>query len=125
MLKIELNISDWLKELQVAENRIEHVGETVFKETVDLIYLNAVNWTPVGRPELWKYPAPPDYEPGTLKGSWRVVFNSKTEATIANYTPYAMRVEDGWSTQAPNGMLKRAVALYPQIIENLGVRYKL
>ncbi len=125
MIEMQLDIVNWLRELKVDEKRVNHVAEAVFKETADLIYTNAVNWTPVGKPELWKYPAGPNYEPGTLKGSWRLNFNGKIEATLSNSTPYAMRVEYGWSSQAPEGMLRRAIALYPTIIDNLGVKYKL
>lgn len=125
MIEVQFDIQKWLREMGVAEKRITHVSQAVFKETVDLVYTNAVNWTPVGKPELWKYPASPFYEPGTLKGSWRIHWEGKIEATLMNQVPYAMRVENGWSTQAPNGMLKRAVALYPSIIQNLGEKYKL
>jgi len=118
MIEVTFDIAKLLSEMDLAEKTIEHMAEKVFKESCESVYLNTVNWTPVGKPELWKYPnTNPFYEPGTLKGSWRLNFNGVTEAILSNPVIYAQRVEDGWSTQAPNGMLKRAISLWPQIIQ--------
>ncbi len=127
MIEVSFDISKWLAEMGVAEKRIKHVAETVFKEAADIIYENAVNFTPVGNPSLWKRPeqVSPFYEPGHLKESWSLTFNGNTIAILSNDAIYALRVENGWSSQAPNGMLKRAIALYPSIIDNLGIKYKL
>ena len=125
MLDIKLDVNKWLRELGVAEKNIKKTGEAIFKETADLIYTNTVNWTPVGKPETWSSPPPIDYTPGQLKGSWRLEFESTTSAVLYNPVIYATRIEYGWSRQAPEGMLRRAIALYPKIIEQLGVKYKL
>lgn len=91
--------------------------------------------TPIGKPEFWKYPPPPGYVPGTLINSWVATLNfpapigqtrqpdtsgssSKRQVVelskkalgevmyIANPARYAYRIEfDGWSWQAPSGML--------------------
>lgn len=37
---------------------------------------------------------------------------------IANNVPYINALEDGWSGQAPNGMLKVTLASFPYIVEN-------
>jgi hypothetical protein len=77
--------------------------------------------TPVGNPGLWKYPAPKNYRPGTLKASWSVSYSPITTsgvyATISNNEPYAYRVEFGWSTQAPNGMLRVTILEWPDIVK--------
>ncbi len=128
MISITLDIVTFLKEMEIAEDKMEHVAEMVFHDTADLIYKNAVNWTPVGNPALWKNPdqVSPSYEPGQLKGSWRLEFQNNREATLSNPMPYAYRVEYGsWSTQAPEGMLRRAIALAPTLIKHLGVKYKI
>lgn len=118
MIEITLDIVKFLNTMDLAEKTIEHMAEKVFKESCEIIMDNTIRWTPVGKPELWKYPnTNPFYEPGTLKGSWRLNFPTPREATLINNVVYAQRVEDGWSTQAPYGMLKRAIALWPSIVE--------
>ena len=124
MIKASFNIVNWLREFKVAEKDIKDASEIVFEEVSDIIYTNVINYTPVGDPSLWKYPAPPDYKPGTLKASWSLEMKNNI-ATISNSQPYAERVEYGWSTQAPNGMLRRAIAQYPKILEQSAVRHKL
>lgn len=90
--------------------------------------------SPVGDPKLWKHPAPKDYQPGRFRGNWQlgvnVVPSGETgridpggEATLstiianipenaagtvlylANNVPYARMIEDGWSSQAPTGLV--------------------
>jgi hypothetical protein len=119
MIDITIDIVKWLREVNIAEKDINKKAEKIFAKTVDLVLTNTINWTPIGKPELWKYPAGPDYEPGTLKGSWRANWSGPREVTIENKVPYAMRVEYGWSSQAPNGMFRRALALYPKFIEKM------
>lgn len=36
---------------------------------------------------------------------------------LANTAPYAMRLENGWSTQAPAGMVGLAVSMFPELID--------
>ena len=78
--------------------------------------------TPVGDPSLWNYPAPAGYQPGTLKASWSLQFSAITQsgayATVSNDQPYAQRVEFGWSTQAPNGMLRVTIKEWQDIIQS-------
>ncbi len=118
MIEMTLDITRFLATMDLAERTIENMAEKVFHESCETIMDNTIRWTPVGKPELWKYPnTNPFYEPGTLKGSWRLSFPTAREATLENPVVYAQRVEDGWSTQAPYGMLKRAIALWPTIVE--------
>lgn len=94
-----------------------------------------VEKSPVGNPSLWKSPPPPGYVPGAFKNSWVVEVGGITPAPartpnasgsaslaetsklaelaknpyqviyIHNSLPYAWRLEHGWSTQAPVGMV--------------------
>lgn len=87
--------------------------------------------SPVGDPDYWKMPAPPGYIGGQFRGNWDVVVGinptqdnpsgvdpsgsstiSKGSAEIGktkvnthiwllNNLPYAVRLEEGWSHQAP------------------------
>jgi hypothetical protein len=103
--------------------------------------------TPVGNPSLWKSPAPPGYTGGTARANWqltnaapatgevnatdsgtatrsaviselpRLQFTGKY--TLANNVPYIERLEDGWSTQAPQGMVKLNVARVEPMIPRI------
>lgn len=102
--------------------------------------------TPIGKPELWNYPAPPGYSPGQLRASWRqgkmatarsetsgkfipnesvskghgiklTMASSSDRLTIYNLQPYAERIEYGsWSTQAPQGMLRVTASQFNDIL---------
>lgn len=90
--------------------------------------------SPVGNPELWKHPAPAGYVGGHFRANWQLGINElprnelpgvdasggETQAKlvaevpdkaagnvyyIANNVPYALRLEYGWSSQAPQGMV--------------------
>ena len=45
--------------------------------------------------------------------SWR----GDTAIFLFNNLPYAMRVENGWSNQAPQGMVRVTLMEHPQIVE--------
>jgi hypothetical protein len=80
------------------------------EEVVNLFAARVVKRTPVGNPALWNYPAPSNYNPGTLKSSWEIDWDRRAgkikSAEVHNDQPYAIRVENGWSTQAPYGMMR-------------------
>jgi hypothetical protein len=87
--------------------------------------------SPVGNPSLWKGRAPPGYVGGRFRGNWNVGIGSMDESVsnntannrvsvgaseinsadaysiiwITNNLPYANRLENGWSKQAPGGMV--------------------
>jgi hypothetical protein len=76
--------------------------------------------TPVGKPSTWKTPrAPRGYVPGNARRSTRLRGN-----TIEGVYPYAERLEDGWSRQAPDGMSQPTIehvqrVLFPQAIRRI------
>ena len=95
--------------------------------------------SPVGNPALWRHPAPPGYVGGLFKNNWHVSFGavgsetrtqpdasgsasiseaSKLESIksnpfvttyVYNALPYANRIEHGWSSQAPAGVVALTV----------------
>lgn len=102
--------------------------------------------TPVGNPELWQSPAPPGYTGGSARSNWFLTNAAPSgevttatnyqqrqaetlrgittlqytgRLTLTNNLPYIIPIEDGWSTQAPAGMVKLNVArvepMVPQI----------
>lgn len=89
------------------------------KKAAQMYFDRIKELTPVGMPSLWKYPAPKGYTPGSLRAAWQIKESLTLKnivITIMNQLPYAGRVEDGWSTQAPVGMMKIANAEFPDIL---------
>jgi hypothetical protein len=103
--------------------------------------------TPVGNPSLWQSPAPPGYTGGTARANWQLTNGAPAQGevnatdggtatrsavigelprlqftgkyTLANNLPYIERLEDGWSTQAPQGMVKLNVARVEPMIPRI------
>lgn len=103
--------------------------------------------TPVGNPSLWQSPAPPGYTGGTARANWQLTNGAPAQGevnaadsgnatrsaviselprlqftgkyTLANNLPYIERLEDGWSTQAPQGMVKLSVARVEPMIPRI------
>lgn len=98
-------------------------SDEAFNKSCDVLYNNIKIRTPVGDPSLWKYPAKPGYVPGTLKSSWNIYKNQNT-VKIDNNQPYAERVEFGWSTQAPYGMVRISLKEFPSIVATASKEFK-
>ncbi len=124
MIKAEVDYKSWFKKWNSAEVQILQVNEKVLKEVSTKLYTKIISYTPVGDPSLWKYKAPAGYHPGTLKKSWEIDYQPKV-VTITNAQPYAQRVENGWSTQAPYGMMRLGIADFPELLAQVAARYKL
>lgn len=130
MKKFSESIEEFVK---LSKKRFERTMELFIVDFTDTLFRR----TPIGNPALWKFPAPPNYVPGTLINSWHTGFSpavstrmpdksasvAKAEAAmvakqaagnivyITNPAPYAFRIEyDAWSTQAPTGMLRITAA---------------
>lgn len=105
------------------------IGKT-FQATVEETSRRIIDRTPVGDPTLWKWPAPRNYKPGTLKASWELSFKGNLRtmanviATINNPQPYAQRVEYGWSTQAPRGVVRVTLLEVNSILARYVAEYK-
>jgi hypothetical protein len=117
MIGLDFNLAVWRQTLERAAKKIENKADVVMKDAAQQTLDEVVKTTPVGDPSLWKYPAHKDYKPGTLKASWSME-TSKNHITISNSQPYASRVENGWSSQAPNGMLRRALMKFNKFLAN-------
>lgn len=103
--------------------------------------------SPVGDPSLWKHPPSKDYQPGTFRGNWQLGVGSipqgetgridpsgeatlgaiiaaipehpaGTVAYLANNVPYARPIEDGHSTQAPNGVVGLTAVEFQGYVDN-------
>lgn len=103
--------------------------------------------SPVGDALYWQSPPPKGYIGGHFRGNWqlgigalpvgeipgadptgaaaqtRILAAVPDEAAgrvyfIANNAPYAMRLEQGWSRQAPEGMVGLAAVMFQQIVDD-------
>lgn len=144
----------YFKQMKINETLALKACEKTINKTVLDMYKAIIDRTPVGDPSLWNYPPHADYVPGKLKASWSISFdnvqrdksgqftsssqivenhglslkieNTTTEKTVAisNYQPYAERVELGWSTQAPAGMMRVTVSEYKDYIDANSAKYR-
>lgn len=117
----------------------------VQKVTLD-VARSVIEKSPVGNPDLWKGPAPAGYVGGRFRANWMFgvgkVDTTTTEDTdknggatlnrlaaaigatgaggvtfISNSLPYGPRLEyEGWSKQAPQGMVRITVAEFQQYV---------
>ena len=120
--------------------------EAVVRRIVLDVAKSLVEMSPVGDADYWKSPPPKGYVGGRFKASWDYGFNSppsdlhrgidpsgaaslnRIEAGIdgkmggaihylANNAPYAMRLEEGWSRQAPHGMVELTAMKFQAIVD--------
>lgn len=118
-MTFKVGLSAWQAQFDKQAKATLDVCADIQKEAAKELIKRIQERTPIGRPELWKYPAPKGYSPGTLRASWEMEgeeFRSAQIITIYNTQPYAERVEYGWSTQAPYGMLRISLLEWSSII---------
>lgn len=118
----------------------------VRKTTVD-IATELEDLSPVGDPTTWKNPAPKGYVGGRFRGNWQLGVNAVpagetgridpsggatlneviasippqpagTVLYLANNVPYAQRLEEGWSPQAPDGLVEITALKFQQIVDS-------
>lgn len=124
--------------------------EDVAREVVINIGRSVVEKSPVGDATLWKSPPPPGYVGGRFRANWQHGFGSPVGGSlddidpsggvsiahiqsgvngnpaagihfISNNLPYAQRLEDGYSQQAPQGMVSLTAIEFRDIV-NISVQ---
>ncbi len=121
------NFDDWKKQFDKQISVTLVAVEKTQVESAKMLLDKVEKRTPVGDPSLWHWPAPKNYVPGTLKASWSISQSGSKaglKITIDNDQPYAERVEYGWSTQAPYGMLRISCLEWSSIINKTAPKYK-
>ncbi len=120
--------------------------ETVVRVSVIEIGNKIIDRSPVGDATAWKNPPPAGYVGGRFRGNWQYGFNSAPSGDfdtidksgdvsrqriqvgitsnpvvgihyLTNNLPYAQRLEDGYSKQAPSGMVGLTAIEAPGIVE--------
>lgn len=122
MLKVD--VTSWKRQIETQSKLTVQASERVWDRSAELLKERVEKYTPVGSPALWKYPAHKDYTPGFLRSNWKLTKLVKS-IELTNDAPYAQRVENGWSSQAPSGMLRRAWMDYPQLLQQAAREFKL
>jgi hypothetical protein len=130
------NINEFRRwtERQIRQLQAEQVPQ--FQQFLGLQLLRSVVLkSPVGNPDLWQNPdaAPPGYVGGRFRANWQIGLSpdepevDSTDISTAlsqiaplpppgetlwvfNNVPYAARLENGWSQQAPTGIVSLALA---------------
>lgn len=117
MTKSYTNFSQWeaifdreaLAEIQV-HNKVQEQAVRDFFDKV-------VERTPIGKPETWINPPKRGYVPGKAKAGWAVTNFAGNTWTVYNDEPYIQRLEEGWSRQAPIGMMRITILEWPIILK--------
>lgn len=124
--------------------------EDVAREVVLNVGRSVVEKSPVGDASYWKSPPPPGYVGGRFRANWQHGFGSPAIGAlddidpsggvsiahiqsgvegnpaagvhfISNNLPYAQRLEDGYSSQAPSGMIGLTAIEFKDIV-NISVQ---
>ncbi len=127
-------------------NKAKGITDRVVRKVVIDLGTKVIQRNPIGNPDSWQpqsLPPPKGYVGGRSRANWQYGFNVMPsgiiESTdgiraigtitanvsasptggihwIANSLPYISRLEDGWSRQAPVGMVKLAVAEFGAVV---------
>jgi hypothetical protein len=100
--------------------RLNKVLETLDDKNISQVaYKTFVDNTPIGDPNRWKTKyKPKNYKPGNARRKTVL----KGNEIQANY-PYAKRLEEGYSSQAPDGMTEPTIEQIRDYVYNkLGIK---
>lgn len=138
-MSFSLDITNWVK-------KAKGNADKVVKKVIIDLGTSVIMKNPVGDPDLWASPAPAGYVGGRSRANWQYgngvmpsgtidaedQTGQKTIAAligkvslsdgasvhwIANSLPYIVRLENGWSKQAPAGMVGLTVTEFQQIVK--------
>lgn len=125
-------------DLSKAIEKAKDQAEVAVRKIVIKLFSSVIEKSPVGNPDLWKVPKE-GYVGGRFRANWNLSFGSPDLTTteqidpsgsaakgrvvakmaqyklsdmsiyLTNNLPYAQRLEEGWSGQAPQGMVRLSV----------------
>jgi hypothetical protein len=123
-MKVTTNYAQWQATFEKQAKATLQKATRIQQEAAQMLFENIVKRTPVGNPALWNPPIwPRNYTPGQLKASWKIEIMGDT-VEISNDQPYAERVENGWSSQAPAGMMKISLLEWNSLLEQASRRVR-
>lgn len=132
-------------ELERFAREAKERADTVVSNIVVRVAAELDKRSPVGDASYWTTPPPKGYIGGRFRGNWQlgvgnlpagetrridatgeetlsaIISTVPTEAAgevyyLANNVPYARRIEDGWSRQAPQGIVGLTVQMFEPIV---------
>lgn len=101
-------------------DRLNKVLETLDDKNISKVaHTSFVQNTPIGDPNRWKTKyKPKNYRPGNARRNTML----KGNTIEANY-PYAKRLEEGYSSQAPDGMTEPTLeSVREYVYKTLGIK---
>lgn len=130
-------------DLKAFAEKFEANAELVTRKVILDVGKRLVEKSPVGDGDLWASPPPEGYVGGRFRANWQYAFNVvPTEALpdidptgqvsinrvaaasgeagthyLVNNLPYASRLEEGWSTQAPQGIVALTVIEFQGVVD--------
>ncbi len=133
--------------------KVQGLTDDLTAECVKGVAFKIDERSPVGDGAYWKSPPPKGYVGGHFRGNWqlgvgvvpqgeiagvdtdgsglggRVIAKIPEDASgkvywLANNVPYAMRLEYGYSRQAPKGMVGRTAAEWQSIVNDAATAVK-
>ena len=136
-------MSSWSVPLERLVQQTQAQFETVVRQVTFNLFRDVVLKSPIGNPDLWKTPPPPGYVGGRFRANWNVSYaaqdysytdstniaRSETEIAkaltlpvggvvyLSNGLPYARKLEYGYSTQTPLGMIRTSVADFNRFVD--------
>jgi hypothetical protein len=123
-------------------------ADKIVRYALHTIDSRLVQRSPVGDGSYWQRPPPKGYTGGRFRGNWQMSIGSAASGTknvvdkdgsatlaahasvvsvaragevyyMVNNLPYAKRIEEGWSRQAPVGLVAITVVEWNNIVENV------
>jgi hypothetical protein len=134
-------------QIQAWIDKTKDDADKIVRYALGTIDARLVQRAPVGDASYWKHPPPPNYVGGRFKANFQMSIGSPAtgnldaidkdgSATLASHAnivsaakagavyyivnnlPYAKRIEEGWSRQAPIGLVALTVVEWNNIVEN-------
>lgn len=136
------------KAIDLFSDKTKSKMELLTRKLIIDIGVRLVEKSPVGDPSVWQGLPPKGYVGGRFRANWQYSFNNVVQGDlpdidssgnisvgritsgaytspfigkhyIVNNLPYAMRLETGWSKQAPAGMVTLTVMEFDSSIQSI------
>lgn len=132
------------EQIKAFAEKTEKRAELVVRKILFDLYAKIDERSPVGDAKYWKSPAPTGYVGGRFRANWQYAFSSQPSEELnttaysataeqiktqigtgqmlgthylVNNVPYAGRIENGWSRQAPTGVVKVTAEEFQHVVK--------
>lgn len=145
-------MDDFADQVAVWVAKVQARTDNTLRDIILGVAGSLVTKSPIGDPTLWASKPPKGYEPGHFIAQWQcgvgainrtvtdeidpsgetsmlnvaaaidTVWLPGSVVYITNSVPYALRLENGWSSQAPAGMVGLTVIEWQGIVKNAVIK---